>query len=100
MKRSELIKQCRYYKGEKDCPYNDKDPRYTAWGIERIWVDTFNREDYTSYCIEDYIRHGMSSYRTADGIPLSLKATLMNRYFYYADREMLDDFKVFYESLY
>ena len=40
--REELIKQCRYYKGETECPYTDG--RSVWWGIEN---DAVNRGDKT-----------------------------------------------------
>lgn len=100
MNKQELIKQCRYYKGEDKCPYAYADPRFTAWRIERIWVGAFDRDSYVDSCIDDYVRRGMGSYRMTDSVPLSLKAVLMNRFFHYADREVIDDFKAFYEKLY
>lgn len=38
MNREELIKQCRYYKGEKQCPFNDNHMEW-FWDMERVWVD-------------------------------------------------------------
>lgn len=35
--REELIKQCRYYKGEETSPYNNRD-LYWYWDMERIYV--------------------------------------------------------------
>lgn len=37
MKKSELIKQCRYYKGEKDCPFSDTKMNW-FWDMERVYV--------------------------------------------------------------
>lgn len=97
-----LLQFCIYYKGQKECPYEVTDPRYTAWRIERIWIRSYDddKSDYVQNCITDYIRHGLDRYRMTDGVPLALKAVLMNRYFQYADREVIDDFKAFYEKLY
>lgn len=36
MDKNELIKQCRYYKGETEEPFNDR--RSVLWSIERVWV--------------------------------------------------------------
>ncbi len=41
MTRDELIKQCRYYKGEEECPFDDsKYPQEIAWywDMERVFV--------------------------------------------------------------
>ncbi|MCD8305767.1 MAG: hypothetical protein LUC49_03800 [Prevotella sp.] len=39
MKREELIKQCRFYKGEKKNPYEGLDVRGTIWEGEGRWVE-------------------------------------------------------------
>ena len=50
MTREELIKQCRYYKGEEECPFDRAMSDY--WGIERIFVNDnggLNEEDASYY---------------------------------------------------
>lgn len=100
--KNTLLKSCRYYKGEEDSPFNDTDIRYTAWRIERLWVKLFNDDnsDFILNCLTDYNLHGMGDYRKADDTPITLKAVLMNRFFQYSGREVLDNFKNFYERLY
>lgn len=39
MTREELIKQCRYYKGEKECPEVFTGVLRMYWDFERIYVD-------------------------------------------------------------
>ena len=44
----ELIKQCRYYKGEADCPFNYGDNLAWFWDMERVYVrckGVFSGED-------------------------------------------------------
>lgn len=101
MAKNDMMKFCRYYNGEKTCPYKDTDPRYTAWRVEMLWLNDYDvGAEQTSYCIDDYVRRGLSDYRMSDGVPVALKAFLMNRYFQYAEREDVNDFKKFYELLY
>lgn len=38
IKKEELIKQCRYYGGENECPYKDDDRLRWFWDMERVWV--------------------------------------------------------------
>ena len=35
-KKEELIKQCRYYKGEKECPFDGEKGWF--WDMERVYV--------------------------------------------------------------
>lgn len=34
--KSELLKQCRYYRGEKNNPFKDNAPAY-VWMVEKDW---------------------------------------------------------------
>lgn len=96
-----MIQLCRYYKGEDKCPYKDSDPRYTAWRIEYLWVSDYDSgAEHVQNCIEDYVSMGLSEYRMTDGVPVALKAFLMNRYFQYLEYEDVNAFKKFYEELY
>ncbi len=42
MTREELISYCKYYKGEKECPYsyNDNPKELTFWGMEKQYVES------------------------------------------------------------
>ena len=47
MTREELIKQCRYYKGQKENPFTDDEISW-FWDMERVYVEsggTFNGEN-------------------------------------------------------
>ena len=39
MKKEDLIAQCRYYRGEDECPYNEEKLHW-FWDMERVWVGT------------------------------------------------------------
>lgn len=39
MTKNELIKQCRYYKGEERCPYNNGE-KVWFWDKERVYVSS------------------------------------------------------------
>lgn len=46
MTRDELIKQCRYYKGEEECSFDGIDQDKTLfWSYEETWVNNF-KGDY------------------------------------------------------
>lgn len=101
MMTDELIKQCRYYKGEADSPYKIESLQHTAWCFEALWVRAMAREDeITSSALSEYESLGLMGFHSDDGIPTPLKAFLANRFFYHYGREDIDEFKKFYESLY
>ena len=45
MTREELIKQCRYYKGEEECPFPAEDGRNRWWSIEAYGVNAGDKTD-------------------------------------------------------
>lgn len=45
MTKHELIKQCRYYKGEDECPFGVDDGRSVWWKIERYGVGAGDKTD-------------------------------------------------------
>lgn len=40
MKKSDLIKQCRYYNGENESPYTGHDDMSWFWDMERVYVES------------------------------------------------------------
>lgn len=101
MTKDELIKQCRYYKGQKESPYDLESIQHTAWCFEALWARLMMRDDeLLSSAQSDYKSFGLSDFHANDGIPTSLKAFLANRFFYHYGQEDIEEFKRFYESLY
>lgn len=73
--KEELIKQCRYYKGEEESPYEGVDQdKDMLWFYESHWVMSGTSEDMVS----DYHRLHISTDNIS--IPTSLKALLFNRF--------------------
>lgn len=73
--REERIKQCRYYKGEEESPYEGVDQdKDMLWFYESHWVMSGTSEDMLS----DYHRLHISTDNIS--IPTSLKALLFNRF--------------------
>lgn len=79
-KRDDLIKQCRYYHGEEDNPFDGKDQNKSMlWFYESCWVRDSEKieeaEDMGVYSdmIGEYIGVGLLDFQNADGVPLSLK---------------------------
>lgn len=85
MTLEDIIKQCRYYKGQKKCPANAPS---LFWNYERIWVEwTLEAENENSEgarelkaMLKRYKDVHLENFQEDDGIPITLKAFLFNRY--------------------
>lgn len=106
MTKDELIKFCRYYKGEKDSPF-DGGNKSMLWFYERIWVfDTLEayekNADVFGDMLNEYVSVGLGSFQQADGVPVSLKAVLFNRYAKGCNslQDSVEPFKKFYNEYY
>lgn len=97
MTKEELIKQCRYYKGEEKNPFSEDKDKGLAWLIEYRFVSSMPD---ISAMIEDYKMYGLEDFHPDDGIPVELKSVLANRFFQYSDRIDIPGFKRFYEACY
>ncbi len=89
MKQAEMkdadkyIQSCRYYHGEENCPESIKQlpAGEGIWFYEKRWVEfNLEGEDHQPD-IDEYNAYGMSDFSTDDGVPVSLKALLFNRYY-------------------
>lgn len=81
-----LLKSCRYYKGEPSNPYEGKDPnKAMLWSYEQMWVRDAERglSPADSGTLEDYEAYGLKSFNADDGVPISLKAFLFNRFMHW-----------------
>ena len=77
------IQYCRYYHGEENCPESiEQLPAGKAlWFYEKRWVE-FNMEgEDLHWELDEFNAYGMSDFSTDDGVPVSLKAILFNRYY-------------------
>lgn len=104
MEKKDFLKYCRYYKGEKECPYKDTDPNKSMlWFYERSWlIDIGNVAEDSNTAISEYINSGLGLFEQFDGIPLSLKSYLFNRYAKTCNSlaDAVEPFKVFYKKYY
>lgn len=102
-KEKALVEFCRYYKGEKSCPFEDRE-RSMLWRIEMLWVkDSANGcNDVLTEQLSDYIQAGLSSFNPYDGTPVTYKAYLFNRYARscYSRMDAKDGFMQFYNTFY
>lgn len=77
------IVKCRYYHGEEECPFvkglnND----HLLWFYEQKWVEYHCPEHIADLqeMVEDYKAYGHGQFQKEDGVPVSLKALLWNRW--------------------
>ena len=111
MNREDLIRQCRYYRGEEVCPYSDNNDNRDEmfWFYERIWVDRMcvveqDEEglgvDVLRSNTEEYKYLGLEDFEADDGTPITLKAILLNRLFHWHEYCTVEDFKKWYVDEY
>jgi hypothetical protein len=79
MTEKELISFCKYYKGEKECPFTDQN-KSMFWFYECMWVNMTMKDSLCKDYIEEYNYAGLASFNSDDGVPVSLKALLFNRF--------------------
>ena len=84
MKKEVFIQSCRYYKGEKENPYNGDTGMF--WTCEQSYVEmSATQDDALVVCFNEYNAHGLTKFEEKDGVPLLLKALLYNRYQHWAE---------------
>ena len=98
--RVALLEQCFYYKGEEINPFENH--RGMLWNYESCWV-RFNL-DKTDYDQEDdlhwYKQWGLSDLCPNDGVPMTMKALLLNRYLHWGGgHETPESFRRWYVGL-
>lgn len=102
MTKEAIIKQCRYYKGQKRCPANISS---LFWNYERIWVEwMLESEDEKSKGAEElklmlkrYKEVHLENFQEDDGVPITLKAFLFNRFEHWNEG---DGFEIWYMKKY
>ena len=93
-----LLEHCRYYKGEKECPKDDKNSLF--WWYEFDWIEKMSKDNSDiSDMLEYYIRAGLSTFQMFDNTPITLKALLFNRYSHWTMGD-IDGFKKWYLTAY
>lgn len=106
--KEDLIPFCRYYKGEKECPYKEGD-RTFLWDWEKKWIEFTlsaykdNDSEVLGTMINEYLACGLRTFNDDDGVPATLKALLFNRYLHqtsYPMKEGAEPFKKYYNDIY
>lgn len=96
----DLLHYCRYYKGEKENPFEGT--KGMLWQWEKSWIlilagNNEKDEEYMSQILEDYIMAGLKDFEKWDGTPITLKALLYNRFDHWNESE---GFESFYRKYY
>jgi hypothetical protein len=97
MEKEELIKQCRYYKGEKECPVGVK---ASMWNYEMFWFESIveNKDAFKNEIKEMHLYFAQSpsiereSKELLSHISESLLSVLFNRYMHWLGSAALSSF--------
>lgn len=100
MNKKDLLHHCRYYKGEKESPFDGT--KNMLWQYEKTWIDltisdSKEASDLLSKFLEDYLLAGLREFEKYDDIPIMMKAILFNRFEQWNEG---GDFKTFYHKYY
>jgi len=101
--KNNLLGNCRYYKGEERCP---NDTIGLFWDYERLWMEwtLVAEKDGSSQeakrldnMMREYLNAGFKDFALSDGVPMSLKALLFNRFEHW---NQSDGFQEWYKERY
>jgi len=105
MKKADLIKVCRYYKGKNTLEYSDNTKNILA-NYEKAWVEFMTGErdqDVLYTMVDEYLSAELGTFQNMDDIPLGLKAVIFfifGKYHSGGLMEQAEDFKKFYNDYY
>lgn len=105
METKNKFKFCRYYNGEDSCPADLVSSGLSdLWNYERVWVSEIESGDDRSLLsiVRVLKDRGLDDFSRRDGVPLSLRALLLSR-FYHQNGFIPDDcsdFKEWYLDVY
>ncbi len=107
MEKKDYLPFCRFYKGEEENPYNeDKDQnKAMLWFYEMYWVQDMikgKNENSDFSILDEYVGVGLGLFEQFDGVPVTLKALLFNRYARTCNSlsDAIEPFKKFYKRYY
>lgn len=98
MNKNELIKQCRYYKGEVKNPFEGKEQnKAMLWFYEKIWTNS-NTTDAVMDEYRMYLHRDLPELTTNDYVPTSLISLIYDRYTHFGGDA--EGFKKLFEAYY
>lgn len=108
MEKEELIKHCRYYKGEQINPYNEEplegegydNMRAKAWFFEKLLVVNIDNEecDLLDRWKQEYLYLTDYGCGIVDEVPECLKACVLGLYLHRNELPQPEEFEPFYNS--
>lgn len=100
MTREELIKDCKYYKGEIKAPVFDDQNKNMLWFYEQYWVqELINNPKSFKDMGDEYETYPTELIDKDEKVPYTLKTLLLNRYCKGSMGTKEDDAKSFNEFL-
>ena len=91
----------RYYKGPGTEPLDNENNQRLIWEYEELWAEYEEERSDEHPRMQEYMRDVLPIFNEDDGIPMSLKALLYNRYTHWLGGYALaDDVRKFREFLY
>lgn len=87
--KNPLLQYTHYYKGEKECPKSCE--RSNFWEYEKMWVENEEERAEDNPRVLEYMQDVLPLYNDDNGIPLTLKALLYNRYTHWCGGYALED---------
>lgn len=99
MTREELIKLCRYYKGEEECPFERNSIEDRLWAGEKMFVDYASRDERFFQRVKDSLEDDLAS-GYCDGvlvdstIPIEKRVVISYLDLWYSKHFPYDDFDV------
>lgn len=100
-RKSRLLKRCKYYKGEKECPF-EKEMTFWGWQCEEFWVRCLLKNDTAPLdsAVAFYRKLvDLSDPSLQDGTPIAVQTLLFERFCHNSDTDPLflaDYFPGFY----
>ena len=93
-----LLDFCSYYNGEENTEADDISSM--LWEYERVWVMRLSNWDFSLGEGNEYIHYGLGDFNADDGVPITLKIILFNRYMHWSYGGTAEGFKEWYLATY
>ena len=93
-----LLDFCSYYGAENVTEVDDDFNMFCNY--EQVWVNKLSRWDYSLSELNEYIHYGLEEFNKDDGVPMTLKVILFNRYMHWSYGGDVEGFKRWYLTNY
>ena len=93
-----LLDFCSYYGVENGTEVDEDFNMFCNY--EQVWVNKLSRWDYSLSELNEYIHYGLEDFNKDDGVPMTLKVILFNRYMHWSYGGNAEGFKKWYFTHY